>query len=624
MLLSALLESADQFSDLPPIGYEEVDIRWVVDIDPSVEHADTLVPFDRGALRKWVPTRGDRSGSVTTSNSKPALFVDRASYALGLKDKGEIADTLEHGAFSELLKTSFLETADQESADILRFLQERWASGTSSSETKSPARLRERVCREVKPKDLVALRSGGGVFPFEKPQNRSFWAKYLEQVCCEGTGFCSICGAERATVRVLPWQIGIFDYSCPISSFNKTAFESFGKNQTANSPMCFACASKASQVLQHLAKDVRRSSVLAKDESKGEGKAPLRNQLAVFWLKHDIHQAAIPRGTPISLQDVLKKPLDPNAALKPPPAEVGQMKSLLSIPWSQERGPLRLDDNRFYLAVLSPNKSRLVVREWMEESVGTVIEKMSGFVDAASIVNSAGTEVVFPTIPKILEMLKPWGSRNAGIDTNLMRGLLRTAYQGIPPPQGILNLAVRRYLIPDRPADRKEEEEMGARRTVLAATMKLVITYGKQEAITLQKLDTSGRNSAYLSGQLLAVLEEAQMRASRWKINGTLVDRYYGAASTAPGSVLGQLLNQSTKSHMPKVRKENLGYSALEGLIEDTLEKMDKCGGFPCTLTLRNQAEFALGFYLQRAEFRASRPLPKSSDETKQDGGQAK
>ena len=300
------------------------------------------------------------------------------------------------------------------------------------------------------------------------------------------------------------------------------------------------------------------------------------------------------------------------------------MKSLFNMPWLSEPGALRLDNNKFYLAILSPNMTRLVVREWVEESIGTVIEKMSAFVDAASVIDSDGTEVVFPTIQRFLEALKPWGSRNTGIDVNLARGLLRTAYRGLPPPLGLLELAVQRFRVPDRPANRKEEEDLKKRRTVLAAAMKLVITHGEQEAITLQELNTSGRNSGYISGQLLAILEEAQGRSARWKINSTLVDRYYGAASTAPGTVLGQLLNQTTKSHMPRIRKEGWGYEPLEELLENVLRQLDEHGGFPNTLPLRAQAEFALGFYHQRAEFRASRPEPKIPSETQQDGGQTK
>jgi CRISPR-associated protein Csd1 len=625
MLLRALVESSARFSDLPPVGYEEADIKWVLDFDSLGERVDLLGPYDRATLRKRVPTRGDRSGTVSEDNLKPALFVDRASYVFGLKDKGEIdTETREHQGFLDLLETASLETAEQEAAELLQFLRDQWTAVPGSSETESLTRLRDRVRGEMKPKDMIALRSGGQVFPFEQPSASSFWLNHLEKVCCEGMGFCAICGVSRALVRILPWQVAFFGYSCPISSFNRPAFDSFGKNQTGNSPMCFRCASTASQLLQYLVKDPHRSAVLAKDESKGEGKAPLRNQLAVFWLKYEARLAATHSGRTISLQDALKSPLDPNAALAPPPAEIGQMKSLLSIPWSPERAALKLDDNSFYLAVLSPNKSRLVVREWVEESVVTVIEKMSAFVDASSITDSDGTDVVFGTIPRMLEALKPLKSRSTGIDTNLARGLLRTAYRGLPPPPELLDLAVQRFRVPDRPANPKEEDDLKGRRTVLAAAMKLVITYGQQEAITLQELNTSGRNSAYISGQLLAILEEAQGRSARWKINSTLVDRYYGAASTAPGSVLGQLLNQSTKSHMPKIRKEGWGYDALEELLENALGQLDDHGGFPNTLTLGAQAEFALGFYHQRAKFRASRPKSKAPSEAQQDGGQAK
>jgi len=543
-----------------------------------------------------------------------------------LKDKGEIdTGALEHRGFLDLLQAASTETADSESSQILKFLRDQWALGSDVSESGEEderlAAFRKRVQTEVKPKDLVALRAGGHVFPFEKPEIGAFWAIYLERTYSEGIGCCSICGSERAILRILPWQISVFGYSCPISSFNNTSFNSFGKTQTANSPMCFRCAARTSQVLQHLVQDPRHRAVLAKDESKGEGKTPLRNQLAVFWLNQEVSSEADGAGPVIDLEAILAKPFEADDDWVRPPAEVGQMKSLLNVPWKGERAALSLAESRFYLAVLSPNKSRLVVREWMDESVKTVVENMATFVDALSIIDSNGGEVVCPAIPKVLDALKPWKSRNAGIDSNLTRGLLRSAYRGLSPPPGLLHLAVQRFRVPDRPADAKEEMELAVRRTVLAAAMKLVLTYGQQEANTLQVLNMAGRSRAYLSGLLLATLEEAQKRAAgKFKLNTTIVDRYYGAASTAPGTVLGQLLNQSTKSHMPKVRREGRGYNALEELLEDAMGSLDQLGGFPNTLTLREQAEFALGFYHQRAAFGADRREIRISNAAQQQG----
>ena len=110
----------------------------------------------------------------------------------------------------------------------------------------------------------------------------------------------------------------------------------------------------------------------------------------------------------------------------------------------------------------------------------------------------------------------------------------------------------------------------------------------------MAELDKERKNPAYLSGRLLAVLEEAQKRASSYTLRRTLVDRFYGAASTTPAATFGVLLRLSTTAHLPKVGQE-------------ILSRLDEAGGFPRTLNLVGQAEFALGFYHQRAHFRANR-----------------
>ena len=122
----------------------------------------------------------------------------------------------------------------------------------------------------------------------------------------------------------------------------------------------------------------------------------------------------------------------------------------------------------------------------------------------------------------------------------------------------------------------------------------------------MQQLNTEHRGPAYLCGRLLAALEEAQLRAANFRLNRTLVDRFYGSATTAPASTFGGLLKLATTAHLGEVGRE------LNGLVENLLADLDGAGGFPRTLTLPEQADFALGFYHQRAAFRAGRK--KSSD----------
>src|ERR1019366_2550532 len=106
---------------------------------------------------------------------------------------------------------------------------------------------------------------------------------------------------------------------------------------------------------------------------------------------------------------------------------------------------------------------------------------------------------------------------------------------------------------------RQDETKFETWRLAQAAAIKLVLTYGTEEAITLQSANIEGRSGQHLCCQLRAVLEEAQLRASRWRINATLVDRFYGGASTSPSTTLGGLLKQFTQAHLPKIRKNGLG-----------------------------------------------------------------
>jgi len=140
---------------------------------------------------------------------------------------------------------------------------------------------------------------------------------------------------------------------------------------------------------------------------------------------------------------------------------------------------------------------------------------------------------------------------------------------------------------------------------VIMSTLKLVLTHKKEGTKGMEE------NLSRLCGRLLAILEEAQLRASRWKINTTLVERFYGSASSAPASVFGTLVSRATTDHFPKIRKNQFGYQELEARMEKAQSAILEAGGYPKTFKLKEQAEFSLGFYQQRSEFSAIREEKK-------------
>lgn len=117
----------------------------------------------------------------------------------------------------------------------------------------------------------------------------------------------------------------------------------------------------------------------------------------------------------------------------------------------------------------------------------------------------------------------------------------------------------------------------------------------------LAQLDPQNREPAYLCGRLLAVLEATQ-RAALGDVNATIVDRYFGTASSAPAAVFGRLI-RGAQPHLSKLRRDRPGtHAALQQRLEEAQAGLTS---FPPTLTLMQQGLFALGYYHQRAADRA-------------------
>ena len=115
------------------------------------------------------------------------------------------------------------------------------------------------------------------------------------------------------------------------------------------------------------------------------------------------------------------------------------------------------------------------------------------------------------------------------------------------------------------------------------------------------QLDPTNANPAYLCGRLLAVLEGIQ-RAAIPGAKATIVDRFFGTASSAPASVFGRLM-RGAQPHLSKLERDNPNaYRALQRRMEEVTTGLDS---FPRTLTLEEQGLFSLGYYHQRAHDRA-------------------
>ena len=109
-------------------------------------------------------------------------------------------------------------------------------------------------------------------------------------------------------------------------------------------------------------------------------------------------------------------------------------------------------------------------------------------------------------------------------------------------------------------------------------------------------LDLTNDNTAYRLGRLFSALEKIQEEANP-KINATIRDRFYGAASSTPVTVFTSLLR--LKNH--HLKKLDIGRATwFEKLLGEILAAVSD---FPAHLTLQDQGRFALGYYHQRQAF---------------------
>lgn len=104
-------------------------------------------------------------------------------------------------------------------------------------------------------------------------------------------------------------------------------------------------------------------------------------------------------------------------------------------------------------------------------------------------------------------------------------------------------------------------------------------------------LDPERRETAYLLGRLFAVLEKVQLDALG-KVNTTIKDRFFSAASATPASVFPRLLRLS-QHHIEKAEYGHMSDRRISEIMEDI-------DAFPAHMSLQEQGVFAIAYYQQK------------------------
>ncbi|NLC59121.1 MAG: type I-C CRISPR-associated protein Cas8c/Csd1 [Armatimonadetes bacterium] len=551
MILQQLAQDAECIvGDLPPSMYVRRPVKWILDLDGD------------GSIRGAIRTSGGQgkrdTGAerlvpfvVRTSGIRPILLADSPAYSLGLAPDDRHAPR-KHEQYRQLVERCADATGHPAVRAVARFL-DAWNQDAPRLD-RLPAEM-----SGLSDADLLTFRVEG-VIPVDEPPVQKFWQKECQARDLSGAlpGQCLLCGEKKPIPSSLPVLIkrvpGGQTAGVAPSSVNATAFESYGLAGGRTAAVCQECGERFGKAL---------NALLAQDDSH-LAVGPL---VYVFWTREKVG------FSPVSF---LRKP-DPEA-----------VKQLLSAFRSGPRA-LAIDDLAFFAVALSASGGRAVIRDWLETTLGHVKVNLVRWFDILRQVDAYGQPGqplgVFPVAAAL------YRDATKDMAPQVPRALVRAALHGSPLPPDLLVQAINRCRV---------EQQVTYPR---AALIKAALVSGKpgKEAY-MSALEPNETRPAYLCGRLLAVLEEIQREAIPG-INTTLVDRFYGTASTAPATVFGHLLS-GAQAHLSKLRRtRGSAHYALQERLEAVMRPLS---AFPRTLALQDQALFSLGYYHQRADDRAA------------------
>lgn len=562
MILKRLAEYADRDSvSSPPAMYASTPIRWFIVLN------------NQGDVTGWVSSQGegkrglrgeDRTAPTLTraAGISPILLADNGEYVLGIaRDPAKAERTASaHKAFVEVVNQCAEKTQLPEILAVKEFLS-RWNPDEPSG-----------LPDQFDSGDKISFRINE-TYPIDLPEVREFWSDYTNTSTTRHQ--CLTCGKVRPVEERIPGKLkgipGGQSVGTALISANANAFESYGLTASLIAPTCRDCAEKFGNAANAL--------LASKDHCIRIG--PLAY---IFWTQDDVG------FNPISFLS------QPNS---------GEVKKLIT---SAKTGQdhLEVDNHGFYATAFSASGGRAVVRDYIETTIEKVKGNLQRWFTMQQLVDNIGAEGEPYSIYGMASSLyRDNKDVNKNMVANVPGALLRSALYGSPLPQWLLFQAVQRN---------RADQGITRPRAVLIKMVLTSVGYFKEGEMVC--LDSGNTNPAYLCGRLLAELEEIQRRAIPG-IKATIIDRYFGTASSAPATVFGSLLS-GAQNHLAKMRKEQPGsYIGFQRRLEEIMSGLH---GFPKTLNLKDQALFSLGYYHQKAQDRADAIAGKERKNQSQEG----
>lgn len=453
---------------------------------------------------------------------------------------------------------------------------------------------------KLKPSDPVGFQVDGQ--PVEQSERYlDWWADFRKQFLPAPSGVmprCLITGELAPALLTVPKVSGLMAVGGHTSGdaflcFDKDAFQSYGLKQSANAPVSETAMTAVNAALTEL---IREAKVLG-------------NAKLVHWYSAPITEEE--DLIPVILGDQLAPPAGEEDPADPG-GEADALRAARALIQSLHDGsrPEALNA-RYYILPLSGAKGRMMVRGWYEGSYETLYDNVTRWFDDLRLVLWNGKGTTRPPKLKALCicLLRPGGDPQKVWERldkelpNLLNRVLYAIINGAPLPDEAASRALMRLrsaMLASGRDDNKSSTAPSAGETLVFQLLKAWLRRKQrlkgEENLMEERFSEQGRDVAYYCGALMAVYAAIQSKAMP-EVGVGVVERYYAAASSSPGFVIGKL-SQLAQYHLAKLDK------GLAVYYEKRLSELYCRIGtqkIPTMLTLEQQAEFALGYYQQRA-----------------------
>lgn len=564
-ILTALAAAYDRLAEegrAPPYGYSTETIDYVISLKPDGSVAQ-VAPLGDGKSGRALPV----PQAVKRSSGIAANFLwDKTSYVLGvtaLQKAGETDAAHEkralrldetHAAFVARQREALNGTDDEGLAALLRFV-DRWRPDDFVAPL-WPDEMRDRNVVFALERERRA-----GVYLHDRPAAQKIWrdlnAAAGDGRLCLATGLCGPVARLHPSIGGV-W--GAQSSGASLVSFNRPAFESYGAKQGDNAQVSEPAAFAYATALNTLLAKGSRNRIQIGDAS------------TVFWADLSGTQQTFVEG----LFGAMMTGPDPKSQDR----RIGDALELLRRGRADEVRAELNEGVRLHVLGLAPNAARLSVRFWLSDDFGRIADNYVRYAQDMAI-EPAPTPPL-PGFWSLLHVLAPQGKAE-NVPPKLAGEWLRAVLTGGRYPQTLLATAMMRARV---------EKDVGARR---ASIIRAVLRRNHQWEAPVS-LDPDNPSQAYQLGRLFAVLEQAQ-RAALGRVNATIADRYYAAASSTPARVFGPLL-RGLRTHVSDAGKRGQG-GWITPKVGEIMLKL--APDLPTSLSLEDQARFAIGYYHEKA-----------------------